>query len=445
MDEFARLSPEDRRAFIEEAAARMDLTPTIIEKDFWVCWTLRRLTRFPDLAGHVTFKGGTSLSKAYGIIKRFSEDIDLTIRPVAPGVTDTRPSMEDGIGSNERSRRIKALREAAQAYVQDVAFPALVRAIEQALGTKEGWSVEPDPEDADKQTLLFFYPRALAIETMEADKGYIKPRIKLEYGARGEPEPYATQTIRPYLADQFPGELPDADTDVETLSIERTFWEKVTILHALHHNGKFKEGMSRHYYDVVMLDRAGVTASALADPDLLRRVVRNKSLMFAEKAASYDTAVLGSLRLLLNETIHDPFVRDYAAMEEMFMERPPAAADLLGTLTALEERINDVGTATTEGAAPIPAQEGVIGMSIPQITQAIRRLDAQGHVRMWVALRDGTGFEVPLGEDNAELSFRDDNGSVTFRIGGKPRTTAIRLEDIVAIRTPREDWRSQSA
>jgi predicted nucleotidyltransferase component of viral defense system len=342
MDEFACGLPEDRGAFIQEAAARMDLTPMIIEKDFWVCWTLRRLTRYSDLAGHVTFKGGTSLSKAYGIIKRFSEDIDLTIRRDAPGIADTKPPMEDGISSNERGRRIKALKEAGQTYVQAVALPALVQAIEQALGTKEGWSVEPDPEDPDKQTLLFHYPRVLTIEKTGTHKGYIKPRIKLEYGARGEPEPYETRTIRAYLADQFPGEFADANTDVETLSIERTFWEKITILHALHYNGKLKEGMSRHYYDVVMLDRAGITASALAAPDLLRRVVRNKSLMFAEKAASYDTAVLGTLRLLPNETVRNLFVHDYAAMEEMFMEQPPGAADLLGTLKALEQRINCV-------------------------------------------------------------------------------------------------------
>lgn len=84
MDDFARREPADRRAFFEEAAGRRDLTPIIVEKDFWICWTLRRLARFPNLAGHVTFKGGTSLSKAHGIIERFSEDIDLTIRTTAP-------------------------------------------------------------------------------------------------------------------------------------------------------------------------------------------------------------------------------------------------------------------------------------------------------------------------------------------------------------------------
>jgi len=340
MDDFARLPAQERRTFFEEAAARLDLTPIIVEKDFWVCWTLRRLARFSELEGHPTFKGGTSLSKAYGMIRRFSEDIDLTIRRDAPLIAATKPPMENDIGTKERGRRIKALKEAAQAYVADIAMPALRRAVADALGTTEGWSIEPDPEDKDRQTLLFHYPRSLAVESEDADRGYIKRRVKLEYGARGEPEPFETRRIRPYLADVFPEAIPDAETQVETLSIERTFWEKVTILHALHHNGKLRDGMSRHYYDVVMMDGAGVTSAALAASDLLERVVHNKALMFAEKAASYDTARFGTLRLVLSDEIKAPFERDYEAMSEMFMEAPPSAAEVLRVLGALEQRIN---------------------------------------------------------------------------------------------------------
>ena len=84
MDEFALRPDDDRFAFISEAAARRDVAPIIIEKDFWVCWTLRRLLSIPGMADTLTFKGGTSLSKAYGIIERFSEDIDLTISRTAP-------------------------------------------------------------------------------------------------------------------------------------------------------------------------------------------------------------------------------------------------------------------------------------------------------------------------------------------------------------------------
>lgn len=351
MDDFAKLPVGERRAFITEAASRRNLTPIIIEKDFWVCWTLRRLTRSADLAGHITFKGGTSLSKAYGIIQRFSEDIDLTIRRSAPLLDKIVSPMDAGISSNERQRRTKALKAAAQAYVETVALPALASAVETALGTADGWSIELDSDDKGRQTLLFNYPRTSRYGltyggAYGGDEGtdYIKPRIKLEFGARGEPDPHEPRAIRPYLAEEFPDRLPDAETPVETLSVERTFWEKATILHALHHNGKLRDGLSRHYYDLLMLDRAGVSTAALAEPGLLEQVVRNKSLMFAEAAASYGTAVLATMRLSPSAEIRDALARDYAAMADMFMEDPPAFKELLAGLEALEQRINQAGS-----------------------------------------------------------------------------------------------------
>lgn len=345
MDEFARRSARDRRAFIEEAASRRDLTPIIIEKDFWVCWTLRRLTTTPELKGHVTFKGGTSLSKAYGIIQRFSEDIDLTVRRDAPLIDEVAPPMEAGISGKERERRTKALKTAAQAYVDTVAMPALTKAIEVALGTAEGWSVELDPED--KQTLLFNYPRTSGWGNNwgsawggDVGTGYIKPRIKLEYGARGEPEPFEERVIVPYLAEEFPDELPNAETLVPTLSIVRTYWEKATLLHALHHKGVLREGLSRHYYDLVMLDRAGITVEALAQPELLAAVVRNKNLMFADNAASYDTAVIGQLQLFPTG-MTEALASDYNAMADMFMAQPPSLPELVEAIADLEKRLNE--------------------------------------------------------------------------------------------------------
>lgn len=347
MDEFARRTVGDRRAFIEEAASRRDLTPIIIEKDFWVCWTLRRLTTTPALKDHVTFKGGTSLSKAYGIIQRFSEDIDLTIRRDSPLIEEVAPSMEAGISGKERERRTKALKAAAQAYVDTVAMPALTEAIKAALGNAEGWSVELDPEDKDVQTLLFNYPRTSGWGNEwgsawggDAGTGYIKPRIKLEYGARGEPEPFEERMIVPYLAEEFPDELPDAETLVPTLTVARTYWEKATLLHALHHKSALREGLSRHYYDLVMLDRAGVTAEALAQPELLTAVVHNKSLMFADKAASYDTAVIGQLRLFPTG-MTEALTSDYNAMADMFMVKPPSLPELIEAIADLEKRLNE--------------------------------------------------------------------------------------------------------
>lgn len=347
MDEFARRSAEDRRAYIEEAANSRDLTRTIIEKDFWVCWTLRRLVNCEELSGQLMFKGGTSLSKSYGIIHRFSEDIDLTIAKDAPLVREVLPPMEDGISGNERKRRTKALKEAAQQYVADILMPMLTREIGDALGTAEGWEIVADPEDPDAQTLLFNYPKTSGYGLNygndwggRSDTDYIKPRIKLEFGARGDTEPFELKTIIPYLAEEFPDEFSDASTEIPTLAVTRTFWEKVTILHALYHNGKLRDGMSRHYYDTLMLARAGIAAEALRKPELLGQVVHNKSLMFTDKSASYDTALIGTLRLSPSDAIATDLSRDYADMAEMFMAEPPSFNDLLNGIAELEEKVN---------------------------------------------------------------------------------------------------------
>ncbi len=355
MDKFALRPNDDRLAFINEAAARRDVTPIIIEKDFWVCWTLRRLMETPILGNNLTFKGGTSLSKAYGIIERFSEDIDLTIGRDAPMIADTLPPMEDGISGNECERRTKALKAAAQSYVETIALPHIKTAISNALGTENGWDVILDPDDRDAQTLLFRYPVIKSFigpfnpeifnhrVFQTGAYGYILPRVKLEFGARGETEPSETKEITPYLAQEFPDELPDSKVQVSTLAVERTFWEKVTILHALRLGSKLLPAMSRHYYDTMMLAAKGIDDAAMEKTDLLAKVARNKSLMFARNRLekdSYKTAVLGSLCLVPNDDLRARLADDYAAMAEMFMVVPPSFDELMTAIAALEAKLN---------------------------------------------------------------------------------------------------------
>jgi hypothetical protein len=343
MDSFARRSEQDRLAFINEAAARRDVTPIIIEKDFWVCWTLKHLMRIPQLADCLTFKGGTSLSKAYAIIDRFSEDIDLTIGRNAPLVSDVASPMALGLSGKERGRRAKALKLAAQSFVGTIALPILATEITESFGSTEGWALMLDPEDQDCQTVLFQYPRLLSYGATNAigeNEGYIRPRIKLEFGARGETIPSELRTISPYLATTFPTEFSEPTCVIPTLSATRTFWEKVTILHALFHGSKLRQGMSRHYYDTVMLARCGIANLALDATDLLEQVVRNKSLMFADTKASYDTAIIGHLRLSLPVDLREKLKSDYTAMAEMFMVTPPTFENLMVEIAALEVQLN---------------------------------------------------------------------------------------------------------
>lgn len=352
MDSFARQPDDDRKALLQEAASRRDSTEIILEKDFWVCWTLKRLFSNPVLAPYLTFKGGTSLSKAYGLIERFSEDIDLTISRSADFLKETPDPMEADISGKERARRLKTLSENTQKYVRETALPALQADIETALGQSTNWKIALDDEDPDRQTILFHYPKVFSYGGygsgiygsgpygVSLPASYIRPQIKLEFGARGDITPSEKCNVKPYAAEEFPDLFNDPCVEVGTLAAHRTFWEKATILHALHHGSKMRDRMSRHYYDTFMLDQHGIADKALLDPDLLESVVHNKSLLFRDAKASYDTAVIGSLKLLPTDEQRTHLKQDYEKMAEMFMGEYPDFDTVMNGLSKLEKKIN---------------------------------------------------------------------------------------------------------
>lgn len=343
MDSFIARPDKERRDILIEAANQRGVSNIIMEKDFWVCWTLRQLYALPELAPYLTFKGGTSLSKAYGLIERFSEDIDLTISHDAPFITEGAEPMQDDISGKERERRIDTLKENAQRFVSDIALAALERTFAQSL--KEDWRIVLDEEDDDKQTLLFFYPRIFDFKGSRKVTGspesYIRPAVKLEFGARGEPVPHETKIIRPYVAEVLPDLFKDGAVSVTVLSAERTFWEKATILHGLYHGMKSNDRVSRHYYDTYVMAEKGVADQALEKPALLEQVVKNKMRMFRDTKASYDTAKPGSLRLVPTDEMIPGLKKDYQAMREMFMGGIPNFEDILILLKQLEDKINN--------------------------------------------------------------------------------------------------------
>jgi hypothetical protein len=254
--------------------------------------------------------------------------------------------MDAHISGKERRRRIEKLKQSAQRFVADEVLPNLIEAIRQTLGQSEGWQVVLDESDPERQTLLFRYPKTLnygatfPLQFPVHFGGYIQPQIKLEFGARGEIEPNENKSIRPYVAEIFPQLFTEVAVEVSTLAAERSFWEKVTILHALHHGSRQRDRTSRHYYDTYMMAERGVADIAIANADLLEQVVRNKSLLFSDSRASYDTAHFGSLRLLPGEELLTSLSNDYQAMSEMFMGEIPAFEEVISKLRKLESRIN---------------------------------------------------------------------------------------------------------
>jgi len=344
MDKVALLPADDQAALFGETGAARGVANTIIEKDFWVCWTLKRLfgLQHEDSAALV-FKGGTSLSKAFGAIRRFSEDIDLSFDRADLGYTADRDPEKEGISRKKAGQLIEDLVSDVEKHIAEKLLPALRAAIVQQLGepTKGGWSLEIDANDV--QTVNFHYPTALPPVEYEG-MAYITPRVKLELGARGDPWPTEEKVIRPYTAEDFPDFFEDPDSTVIVLSSRRTFWEKATALHAEAHRpveSPTPQYFSRHYYDLAMLLDTDQGKAAASDFDLLAQVAKHKATFFRSGWASYDTARPGMLRLLPNGARIKDLRADYRAMGAMmFDDSPPSFDDILAKLEKLQETIN---------------------------------------------------------------------------------------------------------
>jgi hypothetical protein len=337
MNKFASLPAADRRVVLQEAAARMGVgSPVIVEKDFWVCWALRQIFTSTSLPGPL-FKGGTSLSKVYGIIARFSEDIDIVLDRHTLGFAGEDDPINIS-GTNRRKRRLEDLADTCSETVQGFVRQILQERFTQDLGA-EGWSLDPDGVDADGQTLLFAYPVGLEARLYGA-VGYIRPVVRLEFGCRGDVWPTEEREIQPYAAEVFPALFTSPACPVRVLSPYRTFWEKVTLLHAATHSGKTPARLSRHYYDVARLYRHEAGCKAIADIELLEQVVRHKTVFFRAAAARYDLAKPGSLRISPTSELERELRRDYREMQEMFFGEAPGFDQILADIREVELRVN---------------------------------------------------------------------------------------------------------
>ncbi|MCW5723017.1 MAG: nucleotidyl transferase AbiEii/AbiGii toxin family protein [Devosia sp.] len=344
MDKVALLPAGDRAALFGETGAGRGVANTIIEKDFWVCWTLKRLFGLQqEDAASLVFKGGTSLSKAFGIIGRFSEDIDLSFDRTQLGYAGDRDPEKEGISRKKSGQLINDLVADVEQHIADKLVPALRAAIVQQLGEPQNgeWSLAVD--DTDAQTVNFHYPVSLPATDYQG-MAYITPRVKLELGARGDPWPAEQKVIRPYAAEDFPDFFDDPDAAVTVLSARRTFWEKATALHAEAHRpaeSSTPQYFSRHYYDLAMLLASDEGRAAAADLDLLATVAKHKAIFFRSGWASYDSARPGTLRLLPDAGRIRDLRADYRAMAPMmFDDRPPAFDDILSAIEKFQEVVN---------------------------------------------------------------------------------------------------------
>lgn len=338
MDTVLQLGQRQRVELFEQTAQQTGFGAVIVEKDFWVCWTLKEVFGLPEIGEHLIFKGGTSLSKVFKIIERFSEDIDVSIDRGWLGFGGANEP-EAGASNKEKQRRIEGLKAACQQKIAKELLPALQAAIRAKLRPQEKWAVRLDADDPDQQTLLFDYPTSFAPDSA----GYVRRLVKIEMGARADHWPSETRSITPYVAEQFPNGFREPSCKVKVLSAERTFWEKATILHAEFHRPAEKpmpERFSRHYCDFHEMVRKGAAASAVKNPELLARVAKHKSLFFRSTWARYEEATPGKLRIAPPEHRLKALKEDYARMEQMFFGKTPPFDDIMTVLTNWERQFN---------------------------------------------------------------------------------------------------------
>ena len=338
MNTFLQLESERRRLAFQQVDAEMGLQAFSVEKDFWVCWTLRELFNLPGIGENITFKGGTSLSKAWKLIERFSEDIDLVVDKQGLGFGgDAAP--DKAPSNKQRKARLEALMTSCRYWVQEALQSALAERMAESLGPV-AWKLEVDPDIPDGQCLLFHYPSVFPKEAA----GYVPPRVKIELGARSDDWPHEQQTITPYVLERFPALDTCGASPVRVLAAERTFWEKACLLHEETFRPADKPRklrMARHYYDLWCLLRGGVGETALSDMALFARVAEHRETFFRYSWVDYSTHRPGSFRLVPPDHHLPDWKADYETMRgPMFFGETPEFDEILDSIREFEARFN---------------------------------------------------------------------------------------------------------
>lgn len=329
---FLELPADERRLYMEQAALQRNVSPVILEKDFWVCWLLGVLFG-SEFAGSLVFKGGTSLSKVFGVIDRFSEDIDLSLSP------EFLQLPEAGASRNQANKWMKNAEAACGTAVEKQIGPTLEAAVEAVLEKAEGkWFEFVTDPATNSPVLLFHYP-----STQPPGFEYLKRSVKLEFGSLTDQQPTGRHPVRPLVADTLPAAFSDWQCEVVALEVERSFWEKATILHTEYHRPTERptpDRFSRHYADTAALARHPASAGAIDRDDLRKRVVAWKGQFFGSSWAKYDLAKPGTFRLVPPAERLPALKRDYDAMRDMYLSEPAAFDEVLAALKELEQRIN---------------------------------------------------------------------------------------------------------
>lgn len=328
MYKVARLPVKDRMDLFRASSQKMGVNEAVIEKDFWVCWTLDYLFHRSEWKENFSFKGGTSLSKAYYLIERFSEDIDLIIDWTLLGYKKSEPW--DNRSNSKQDKFNKEVNSKTNIFLTKSLIPTIKTDFSKLLGQEAKISL------VDNQNVLFHYPRSFTNNS-------ILQAILLEIGPLAAWVPSEEKILTPYCAYYYPSVFGKPDTSIRTVMAKRTFWEKATILHQEAHRDKDKKlppRYSRHYYDLSCMAGTVVEKEALADLDLLNEVVAFKKKFYRCQWAQYDNAKPGTFKLSPPIYNLKDLEKDYRSMQSMLFGKKPSFAEILTKVRNLEIKIN---------------------------------------------------------------------------------------------------------
>lgn len=332
---FFTLDEDDRREIIQKAAVDSGVPEDVLEKDIWLVWTLKKLFEIPNVPD-MAFKGGTALSKVFGAIERFSEDVDISVnyRELATDLADADLSQ---MSKSAKKKASDKLRKLLTKLSHDVLVPHLKSAVDDLMSDGV-CKIEVD-ETGEKIRLQ--YP------SVAAKIGYLKDEVLIELGGRNPTEPNQLHHLTTEIAKTLPQfEWPNADVSV--LVPTRTFWEKATLIHieCNRPEGRIGDRMFRHWYDLSRLADHQIGIDALTDIPLLERVVRHKEAFFAYSNVSYDGCLDGGIVLEPRDSLMDDLYADYKAMvaQRMFAGKAPEFQEVIGQIRALQAEINEAVT-----------------------------------------------------------------------------------------------------
>lgn len=332
MFKYKKLSKENLEKIIRNASQKLNINEAVIEKDYWVCFILNYIFSQCKWKEGFTFKGGTSLSKCFGLIKRFSEDIDLILDWRVIGYGKDEPWEQRS--NSKQDKFNKESNKRTEDFLSNEFIPQMREELKNLLD--EDFEVKID--ENDPQTILFEYPKTFK-------SSYLIQAVRLEIGALAAWTPSKIIEIKPEIQKLYPMLFEGNSIEVRTVLPERTFWEKATILH---HEANRPENLripkryARHYYDLYCISNSEYKEKALENLKLLEKVVTFKEKFYPRKWAKYNEATSKGIKLIPEEYRFKEIEEDYKNMIEMFFGSFPSFEEIIKRLKELEEEIHRI-------------------------------------------------------------------------------------------------------